>query len=90
MPQRRKFVRGFSLERGPPGARYHWYIIKKTAYLVGVLLVVMISHALLPREPLWLSLGLPAAIAVIGFAMSGRITMKPRQDKRRDDDNRVV
>jgi hypothetical protein len=86
MPQRRKFVRGFSLERGPPGTRYHWYIVKKTAYLAGVLLAIMISHALLPRDPLWLSLGVPVAIAVIGFGVSGRITMKPRQDRRKSDD----
>jgi hypothetical protein len=71
-------VRGFSLERGSPRAPYHWYIFKKTAYLTGVLLVVVISHSLLPRERLWLSLGLPVAIAVIGFWVSGRITMKPR------------
>jgi hypothetical protein len=29
----------------------------------------MISHALLPRDPLWLSLGVPVAIAVTGFGV---------------------
>jgi len=72
VPDRSKFVRSFSLKGPHPGAGYAWYITKKAAFLGAVLIIVLLAHAWLPRDPLWISLGVPAVIAVAAFTLSGR------------------
>jgi hypothetical protein len=79
VPDRSKFVRSFSLKGPHPGAGYAWYITKKAAFLGAVLIIVLLAHAWLPRDPLWISLGVPAVIAVAAFTLSGRIAIG-RQD----------
>jgi hypothetical protein len=75
VPDGSKFVRSFSLKGPHPGAGYAWYVAKKAAFLSAVLIIVLLAHAWLPRDPLWISLGVPAVIAVAGFALSGRIAI---------------
>lgn len=78
MPNPSKFVRSFSLKGPHPGAGYAWYVAKKAAFLSAVLISVLLAHAWLPRDPLWISLGVPAVIALAGFALSGRIGIGSR------------
>jgi hypothetical protein len=72
---RRKFVRSFSLDGPHSGGAYGWYIAKKAAFLAAVLIIVLLTYAWLPRNPMWVSLGVPALITVAGFALGGRITI---------------
>jgi len=77
MSDRRRSVRGYSLERWPLRGQYGWYLLKKAACLAVVVLLALLAYARMPHERPWLSMAVPAVIAVAGFWISGRIRMRP-------------
>ena len=76
LPDRKKYVRLFSSEASEQGGRHDWYSAKKAAFVCVVLAVVLITHAWLAKAPTWLSLGVPALLAMAGFWLSGRIRLR--------------
>lgn len=76
MTNRRKYVRLFGSDAGVHGGRHDWYSAKKAAVVCIVLIATLVAHAWLADAPGWLSLGLPALIAIVGFWFSGRIRLR--------------
>ena len=84
MADRRKFVRRFNLDGWPLRSQYGWYLLKKTGCVAGVLVLVLLVHGRMPQEWPWLSIAVPAVIAVGGFWLSGRIRIRNEAVEQRD------